>query len=89
MAHIGETKTESAVAVLILIGLEELVEHLALLGLGDSRAGIPDLDHKRPLAASDADENTTGFGELDRIGHEILDHAAQQLRIAIGQGQPY
>src|SRR3954470_21940826 len=63
---------------------EELVEDLALLGLGDAATGVADLDHGHVAVAADASHDpTTRRGVLDRVAEQVVEDLREPLAVAI------
>src|SRR6478735_11297991 len=63
---------------------EELVEDLALLGLGDATTGVADLDHGDVAVASDASlDPTAGRGVLDRVAEQVVEDLREALAVAV------
>ena len=61
--------------------LEELLEDCLQLVLGDTDAGVPDLDPEPRATAAGAEQDLAGRGALDGVADQVLQDALEQARV--------
>ena len=80
-AHDGEAEAEALPAVLARLAPLEFVEDRVAPLLGNSRAGVPDLDRPAPVARAAADQHAAAAGVAQAVGDQVLDDPSEQQRI--------
>lgn len=65
----------------------EFFEDDATIGFGNARSAIPDFDRELAATTTTADQHATALGIAHSVLQEVLQHAAQQLRVMADRGQ--
>ncbi len=79
---IGNRQAE-AQALAVVAETAELLEDQRAVGRRDAGPAVPDLDPRRGADAAHADHDAPAQRVAHCIGEEVLEHAPQQLRVAV------
>src|ERR1051325_1650802 len=79
----GETESEAALPVVVVVALEETLEDMRQQRRVNAAPRVDDLDHAGCAVASHADANPSAFaGELDRISEQVPDGLLQSRGVS-------